>query len=1197
MGKALKTAGAIIGGAVLVATGVGALAGLNVAAMGIASFTGSLTIGQLGMISAGMSAVGGMLDRPKSSGAAPATDWTANEDQPTPFAFGRVGVAGKIVHWDEYGKDNKLKSFVSVYSGAGPIKGFISFKAGDLPVSFESNGGTAIGKYRRQMWRSWKVGNQPDTALALPTGLDEGAVMPQWGGAYKLSGKACDLWTLQQDSKLSVYPGNAEPKPLTVLDGVFGYDPRQDSTYPGGFGDCRIDDRSTWPWIKCPIIAGLNWALGMRENGQVVGGIGASPSGIDFGAFVECANIAEANGWEVSAWPDTSQDASVVLDQFLQAGGAVRARHAGKISCVSRGAARPSIVTITRSDTAGAIELDTGASAFNRLNTITPRIMSEARGWKLWPADPVTFAAFRAEDGGKRGDKVDYPFVPKVQQGAQLAAYDILDAREPFAGTIPLKPHLRRLKRGDCFDIDEPGFLLDGVKCIVLGRSYDPSKGEVRIAFRSETDSKHDLALGKTTTMPEYPVLTPSDPTHVTPPLPGDWTITPRPPAPGGGQLPGFDLGGIVSNETATAVIVEYGPEATGPWTQAYQGPPTVTKIPIDGLQPGATYYIAVQYQRNQNYSERYVYGPYEAPDLIAGGLAPESPIWGQLNDLTKQALRTAIEAVQALLDEEQRRQIEVNDILERLGLGFLLDPVTRTALIKSETVVQGVGPGGLPETLVQMSARLVAADAANELNTAQALITAEAKINALRSESYAAFATYNAMGDAIAANALVIRGEVTAEIVTATANLVSAAQMGTAITNSELSLRNWTDGRIAGAVAGLAGIAYVDNSLAAAKGQWEAFATAEAARATIGLDSIAAREAALATAKGRWEAYADAASAASVVGLASLAHVAGSLATAKGQWEAYADDASARSVVGLDSVAAREAAVGAAVLSLQTWSDGRFATSSALLGVQSTANGASSTAALALSAANGSEAYAALLTDVDGRITGARINGTTGIVEILSSIFRLTSTGSGARTEHRDSTWYVYDPDASTRTMYGKPFGGSDKLVWWTGPSSVTEGSEAKANAYVFISMTAPRIGGTDFPSSGGGGGAAYDRSAWSEVTVTTTWTTLGEVTFTGKPSAGWWDLVAQGVFGTTSGSRPVEFRVIENGATDALATASATITSSPDLLELFLSPPGPWAQTRPAGSLSLRLQARVTSSGTVSLSGEIGVDYKPRA
>src|SRR5690606_21045200 len=120
--------------------------------------------------------------------------------------------------------------------------------------------------------------------------------------------------------------------------------------------------------------------------------------------------------------------------------------------------------------------------------------------------------------------------------------------------------------------------------------------------------------------------------------------------------------GGIVSNETATAVIVEYGPTATGPWTQAYQGPPTVTNIPIDGLQPGATYYIAVQYQRNQNYSERYVYGPYEAPDLIAGGLAPESPIWGQLNDLTKQALRSAIEAAQALLDEEQRRQIEVED-------------------------------------------------------------------------------------------------------------------------------------------------------------------------------------------------------------------------------------------------------------------------------------------------------------------------------------------------------------------------------------------------------------------------------------------------------------------------------------------------------------------------------------------------------
>src|SRR5690606_28650741 len=285
----------------------------------------------------------------------------------------------------------------------------------------------------------------------------------------------------------------------------------------------------------------------MVENGQVVGGIGASLQGMDLPAFVEAANIADANAWTVAAWPATSEAAAVALDDLLEAGGPERSRVAGKSSCASGGAQRPCIVTITRRDTAGAIELDTGASRFNRLNTITPVIMSEAHKWEHAPMNPVSFAPLVAEDGGKRSDQIKYRFVPKVKQGAELAAYDILDAREPFAGTIPLLPHLRRLKPGDCFDIDEPGFMLDGVKMLVLGRAYEPKAGEVRIAFRSETDSKHPLALGKTTTMPAYPGLTAPDPTEVSPPQPGDWTIIPRPPAPGGGQPPVIDLSGIVS--------------------------------------------------------------------------------------------------------------------------------------------------------------------------------------------------------------------------------------------------------------------------------------------------------------------------------------------------------------------------------------------------------------------------------------------------------------------------------------------------------------------------------------------------------------------------------------------------------------------------------------------------------------------------
>lgn len=617
MGKALRTVGAVIGAAALIATGAGAM--LMPGMAGATTMFG-VSVGTLNTVSAGLMAVGGMLDKPDSMGSGTPDEWNSNPDQPTPFAFGRVGCSGKIIHRDEYGKDNKLQGIVSVYSGAGPIKSFVSYKVNDLPVSFTSNGGTANGKYNRQMWRSWRLGNQPDAALSLPTGLDEGAVMPAWGPAYRLSGKACELLTVQQDSKFSVYPMGL-PTPKAVIEGIYGYDPRYDSTYPGGFGDCRLGVPSTYRWINNGIIAALNWALGLVENGHVVGGIGASAQGIDMPAFVEAANVSDANGWTVSAWPDSSEDVSTILKQLLQAGGASYARHAGKISCVSRGAAKPSIVTVTGRDTCGPIELDTGASLYNRINTITPSFMSEAHGWKHVPADPVTFEALRTEDGGKRGDQITYRFADNARQAGQLAAYDILDAREPFSGTIPFKPHLRRLKRGDCFDLDEPGFLLDGVKCMVLGRTYNAQTGEVRVAFRSETDGKHPLALGKTTTMPEYPVLTPADPTLVSPPLPDDWVLIPKLPNETGVQVPIIDIVGEVSNSTATAVHFEWTFDVDGvpslDWISAGIWPPTVTSISVPA-DPGSWIWIGASYLRGENFSERQPYGPIQVPALVA---------------------------------------------------------------------------------------------------------------------------------------------------------------------------------------------------------------------------------------------------------------------------------------------------------------------------------------------------------------------------------------------------------------------------------------------------------------------------------------------------------------------------------------------------------------------------------------------------
>jgi len=565
-------------------------------------------------------------------GAGGRTDeWVLSPDGPIPFAAGRIGVPGSVVYRKTYGPDLMYYGIPSVLSGSGPIDGFEGFLADDETVTFDGSGKAISSQYTGELWYRNRLGAQPDTALPSPSGLKGGATLPGWTSAHRLSGKASYLIVMGENSKGTAFP-TGEIKPIITVRGLKGWDPRQDSTYPGGSGSCRLHDPSTWVYITNPILWALKWTLGLWEGPtgkgapQVdfqVGGIGAKLSGIDVPAFVSAANVADANGWTVAAHPNTDDDKSQVLDAFLQAGGAIYAQRAGKISCIQRAAPRTSIVTISARDTAGPLEIDTAASRIDRINTIRPRFWSEAHRWQLTAIDEVTAASYRMEDGAIRTRGIDFPYVTSAVQAAQLAALQIANTREGIIGVVPLKPHLQRIKPGDAFTITEAGFVLNGLKCLCLNTDYDPATGIVRVSFVSETDGKYPFAMGQDPTPPAPPVLTPVDPTFVSPPEAGDWTITPRPPAAGGGQLPGFDLGGVVSNDTATAIIVEYGPSATGPWKQAYQGPPTVTNIPIDGLQPGATYYVAIQYQRNQNYSAREVFGPYTAPLLDPSPNAP----------------------------------------------------------------------------------------------------------------------------------------------------------------------------------------------------------------------------------------------------------------------------------------------------------------------------------------------------------------------------------------------------------------------------------------------------------------------------------------------------------------------------------------------------------------------------------------------
>lgn len=622
----------------------------------VAVGSGTATAGQVATVvavnvagSVALSAATSVLMKPDVGGRAPG-EWLADPNAGIPFAIGdRIGVAGNIVYKNTFGKDNEYKGIVTVLSGAGPISAYLGFTADREPIAFA--GEAATGRYGGEMWMQRRLGEQPDTALTSPAAITY-QTLPNWGPNHRLSGKAAFMWTLRMDSKFSVYP-QGEPAPITVLRGIKGYDHRYDSTMPGGSGPCRLNDRSTYRTITNPAIADLNWCLGLRENGKVVGGLGVSPAGIDWSAYTRAANVADANAWTLAAYPRSDESKSEVRAGMLQAAGAVISRRAGLVSCVTRGAPKSPVMTISAADTAGPIELDTAANVLNRYNTMTPRYLSEAHEWMLTPAAPVSSSVYVEEDRGRvRSDQRDYPYVSFAKQAAELCALDIAHSREGVAGRWPLKAYCRELEPGDVFTVDEPGLLLDGMDMLVLDRDYDPETDTPYVVFVSETPGKVAWALGQQANPSPTPALSARHDLNA--PDPDAFDVVVVPPSPEGVSTPGAEVVIEIDNARAEDLVVEIGPSFEGPWRVAK----TVTivdgqlRVPINELTAGEVFWVALSYRSaDDGTSPKTIKGPYTAGDLIAGGLSPDSPDWDTIRDLANG------EAAAELIAEAEARQ------------------------------------------------------------------------------------------------------------------------------------------------------------------------------------------------------------------------------------------------------------------------------------------------------------------------------------------------------------------------------------------------------------------------------------------------------------------------------------------------------------------------------------------------------------
>ena len=429
-------------------------------------------------------------------------------DPPTPYLIGRTYSGGVLRADVGYGATlkkvpNPYRGMVMSYSGGGPLQALEGLYADFALLSF--SGSAATGYFNGFLYRDFRLGALPATALT-----PNFAGMPGWSSASKLSGKAAVLWNLKFDKDGKVFAGGV-PQLGAVWQGVKTYDPRKDSTYPGGSGAHRIANEATWEYSECPGQHALAYAYGRYQAGKKVMGVGLPVDGIEIAHFVELMNVCDANAWKVGGVIFEPADRWVNLKDILAAGGAEPIFSGGKLG-LKINAPRVALDTIEEDDLAdGEISVGAMQSWRDRLNTMIPKFRSEAHKWEYVPSDAVSVSGYVTEDGEEKKEERQFNLVQQAKQASELCAYELVNGRELGPIEIPCKPRLRHYSPGDMMNLDLPNAGLVNQLAVITRRTLDPGTMGVTLTLVGETAAKHAFALGQTGTAPPTPSLVGSE--------------------------------------------------------------------------------------------------------------------------------------------------------------------------------------------------------------------------------------------------------------------------------------------------------------------------------------------------------------------------------------------------------------------------------------------------------------------------------------------------------------------------------------------------------------------------------------------------------------------------------------------------------------------------------------------------------------
>lgn len=242
------------------------------------------------------------------------------------------------------------------------------------------------------------------------------------------------------------------PSRITIIgEGALLYDPRLDSTVPGGSGSHRANNQATWGAYAGtddydnPALQLLWFLLGWKINGKLSVGAGVPPERIDMQSFITAANICDENitlatggtqkRYRTSGTASDQDDRMGAINTFLACMNGTLRDNGGKLtlSLLKNDLADP-VLELTDGDFLGEFAWDqTGGGLSQGNNVIRGRYVDPSNN-SLYQLAEYPEVSLPSPDGIERVMTFDVPFVEDGRR-AQRLAKQVLQ-RQQFRGQL-----------------------------------------------------------------------------------------------------------------------------------------------------------------------------------------------------------------------------------------------------------------------------------------------------------------------------------------------------------------------------------------------------------------------------------------------------------------------------------------------------------------------------------------------------------------------------------------------------------------------------------------------------------------------------------------------------------------------------------------------------------------------------------------